>query len=84
MPIPIAGTAPPSPAVMGEENHAEVWASYRDPAAVHGICEDYRAGLHSDRAHEEADRAAGTRRTRQDPRRLPGAVTPHNQSSNAG
>jgi haloacetate dehalogenase len=26
---------------------------------VHGMCEDYRAGLRVDRAHEEADRAAG-------------------------
>jgi haloacetate dehalogenase len=28
-------------------------------AVVHGMCEDYRAGLRADRAHEEADRTAG-------------------------
>lgn len=31
----------------------------RDPAAIHGLCEDYRAGYGVDRAHDEADRAAG-------------------------
>jgi hypothetical protein len=46
---------------MGEANHADVWAALRDPAVVHGMCEDYRAGLTIDRAHEEADRAAGRR-----------------------
>ena len=49
----------PSPQEMGEGNHADVWAALRDPAVVHGMCEDYRAGLRVDRAHEEADRAAG-------------------------
>jgi haloacetate dehalogenase len=44
---------------MGEGNHADVWAAFGDPAVVHGMCEDYRAGLRTDRAHEEADRAAG-------------------------
>ena len=47
----------PSPQEMGEGNHADVWAALRDPAVVHGMCEDYRAGLRIDRAHEEADRA---------------------------
>ncbi len=51
----------PLPAEMGEENYADVWAALRDPAVVHGMCEDYRAGLRIDRAHEEADRAAGRR-----------------------
>lgn len=51
----------PSPRQMGEANHADVWAALRDPAVVHGMCEDYRAGLRIDRAHEEADRAAGRR-----------------------
>jgi haloacetate dehalogenase len=49
----------PSPAEMGQGNHADVWAALRDPAVVHGMCEDYRAGLRIDRACEEADRAAG-------------------------
>jgi haloacetate dehalogenase len=46
---------------MGEENHADLWAALRDPAVVHGMCEDYRAGLRIDRSLEEADRAAGRR-----------------------
>ena len=48
----------PAPAEMGEANHADLWAALRNPAVVHGMCEDYRAGLGIDRAHEEADRAA--------------------------
>ena len=51
----------PSPHQMGEESHADLWAALRDPAVVHGMCEDYRAGLRIDRAHEEADRTAGRR-----------------------
>jgi haloacetate dehalogenase len=51
----------PSPQAMGAENHADVWAALRDPAVVHGMCEDYRAGLGIDRMHDEADRAAGRR-----------------------
>lgn len=51
----------PPPEEMGAENHADVWAAFRDPAVVHGMCEDYRAGLGVDRAHDEADRAAGRR-----------------------
>jgi haloacetate dehalogenase len=33
----------------------------RDPATVHAICEDYRAGATFDRALDERDRAAGRR-----------------------
>ena len=43
----------------------EAWADYRraihDPATVHAMCEDYRAGLGIDRAHDDADREAGRR-----------------------
>jgi haloacetate dehalogenase len=53
----------PSPAEMGEENHADLWTALRNPAVVHGMCEDYRAGLRIDRAHEQADRAAGRKIT---------------------
>jgi haloacetate dehalogenase len=49
----------PGPDAMGADNHADVWAALRDPAVVHGMCEDYRAGLGIDRDHDEADRAAG-------------------------
>jgi|SRR5690242_20050020 haloacetate dehalogenase len=51
----------PPPDEMGEESHADLWAALRDPAVVHGMLEDYRAGLRIDREHEEADRAAGRR-----------------------
>ena len=51
----------PPPEAMGAGNHAELWEALRDPAVVHGMCEDYRAGLRIDREHEEADRAAGRR-----------------------
>jgi haloacetate dehalogenase len=51
----------PSPEEMGEGNHADVWAAFRDPDVVHGMCEDYRAGLRIDRRHDEEDRAAGRR-----------------------
>jgi haloacetate dehalogenase len=51
----------PEAAAMGPENHADLWAALRDPAVVHGMCEDYRAGLGIDREHEEAFRAGGGR-----------------------
>lgn len=41
------------------------WEDFRagieDPATVHAMCEDYRAGLGVDRAADDADRAAGRR-----------------------
>jgi haloacetate dehalogenase len=49
----------PSPEAIGPENHADVRACLRDPDVVHGMCEDYRAGLRIDRRDEEAARAAG-------------------------
>jgi haloacetate dehalogenase len=50
---------PGSPERMGPENYADFRAATRDPATVHGMVEDYRAGLGLDRAHDEADRRAG-------------------------
>ncbi|MFG1608507.1 alpha/beta fold hydrolase [Actinoplanes sp. NPDC049265] len=47
------------PAALGEGNHADVVTALHDPAVVHGMCEDYRAGLGIDRDHEDADRSAG-------------------------
>jgi haloacetate dehalogenase len=47
--------------VMGEDAYADLRAALHDPAVVHGMCEDYRAGLTVDREHDEADRAAGRR-----------------------
>jgi haloacetate dehalogenase len=56
---PAAWYSTPTPDAMGEGNHADVWAALYDPDVVHGMCEDYRAGLGIDRDHDEADRAAG-------------------------
>ena len=47
------------PEKMGAENHADYRAAIHDPETVHGMIEDYRAGLGIDRAHDEADRRAG-------------------------
>jgi haloacetate dehalogenase len=49
------------PEPMGEEAYADVLRAIRDPATVHAMCEDYRAGLTVDRAADDADRAAGRR-----------------------
>ena len=51
----------PGPEAIGEGNHADLRAALLDPAVVHGMVEDYRAGLGIDRANDEADRAAGRR-----------------------
>lgn len=51
----------PNRALMGEHNYADYRRAIHDPATVHGMCEDYRAGLGIDREHEEADRAEGRR-----------------------
>jgi haloacetate dehalogenase len=50
-----------SPRYMGEEAFAEFRSAVRNPDTVRAMLEDYRAGLGIDRAHEEADRAAGRR-----------------------
>jgi haloacetate dehalogenase len=49
----------PNRELMGEENLADYLRAIHDPATVHGMCEDYRAGLGIDREHDDADRAAG-------------------------
>lgn len=48
-------------AELGEGNYDDVLACLRDPSVVHGMCEDYRAGLRIDRSDEAAARAAGHR-----------------------
>lgn len=47
------------PDAMGAEAYADFRRAIHDPATIHGMIEDYRAGLGIDRAHDEADRAAG-------------------------
>jgi haloacetate dehalogenase len=51
----------PNRELMGEENYADYLRAIRDPEVVHAMMEDYRAGLGIDRAHDDADRAAGRR-----------------------
>ena len=48
-----------SPDNLGPENHADFLAAIRNPATVHAMVEDYRAGLGPDRLDDEDDRAAG-------------------------
>ncbi|MFJ3367996.1 alpha/beta fold hydrolase [Pseudomonas sp. NPDC086251] len=50
-----------SPEAMGAEAYKDYLAAIHDPATVHGMVEDYRAGLGIDRAHDEADRREGRR-----------------------
>lgn len=48
-------------AQMGEQAWADYQRAIHDPATVTAMCADYRAGLGIDRAHDDADRAAGRR-----------------------
>ncbi|WP_086839355.1 alpha/beta fold hydrolase [Amycolatopsis kentuckyensis] len=52
-----------TPERLGEENFADFHRAIHDPATVTAMLEDYRAGLGVDRAHDDADRAAGRRIT---------------------
>jgi haloacetate dehalogenase len=47
--------------MMGPENHADYQRAIHDPATVHAMLEDYRAGLTIDRADDDADKGAGRR-----------------------
>lgn len=49
------GTLAPFPAAALDAYRAQA----RDPDRIHAMCADYRAGATSDRAHDEADQAAG-------------------------
>ena len=44
---------------MGEEAFEDYRRAIHDPATVHAMVEDYRAGLGIDRDHDDADRKAG-------------------------
>lgn len=46
---------------MGAEAYADYSRAIHDPAVVHGMLEDYRAGLTIDRCHDAGDRKAGRR-----------------------
>jgi haloacetate dehalogenase len=43
------------PACFDPEALADYWRAFSDPATVHAICEDYRAGATVDCVHDEAD-----------------------------
>ena len=46
---------------MGAEAYQDYLYAIHDQDTVHAMMEDYRAGLGTDRDHDEADRAAGRR-----------------------
>lgn len=46
---------------MGAEAYADYREAIHDPGVVHGMMEDYRAGLAIDHLHDAEDRAAGRR-----------------------
>lgn len=50
----------PNAAAMGRENYADMVDAVSQPATVRAMIEDYRAGLHVDRRHDEEARAAGS------------------------
>ena len=50
-----------TPEHMGEEAFEDYRRAIHDPATVHAMAEDYRAGLGIDRDHDDADRKAGRR-----------------------
>ncbi len=52
-----------TPELMGNEAYDDLQRALHDPAVVHAMLEDYRAGLRQDREDEEAERAAGRRIT---------------------
>ena len=47
--------------VYAAEAMAEYLRCFRDPAAIHAACEDYRAAATIDLAHDRASRAAGVK-----------------------
>jgi haloacetate dehalogenase len=46
---------------MGAENYGDYRRAIHDAGVVHSMLEDYRAGLGVDRAHDDADAAAGNK-----------------------
>lgn len=52
-----------APRRMGQANYDDYRIAIHNPATIHGMVEDYRAGLGIDRRHDEEDRAAGRRLT---------------------
>jgi haloacetate dehalogenase len=61
---PTAWYAGVSPDLMGPEAYADLLSAIHDPGVVHGMIEDYRAGVRIDHEHDRADRDAGRKITR--------------------
>ncbi|HYH37259.1 MAG TPA: alpha/beta hydrolase [Azospirillum sp.] len=55
------GTGGAGGEVFDGEAFAEYLRAFRDPATVHAMCEDYRAGASIDLDHDRKDRAEGRR-----------------------
>ena len=60
MPIPTLGTVARS-SRWATEPYADYLEAIHDPCVVHGMIEDYRAGLAVDHLHDAKDRATGRR-----------------------
>jgi haloacetate dehalogenase len=52
---------PKGPGFFAAEALADYLRWFRDPATIHAMCEDYRAGATIDMVHDAADRQAGRR-----------------------
>lgn len=52
-----------TPGAFTPEAMAAYREAFRDPAVIHGTCEDYRAGIGCDCAFDDADRKAGKKIT---------------------
>src|SRR5215207_10506246 len=52
-----------TPEHMGQAAYDDLWQALRNPAVVHGMVEDYRAGVTVDREADDADRLAGNQIT---------------------
>ncbi|WP_207909931.1 alpha/beta hydrolase [Rhizobium sp. BK251] len=48
-----------SPVLMGDDAYADIRGAIQRPEVVHGMIEDYRAGIRIDHVHDKADRDAG-------------------------
>jgi haloacetate dehalogenase len=48
-----------APESMGQAAYEDLVAAIHDPSVIHGMVEDYRAGLTVDQQHEREDRAEG-------------------------
>jgi haloacetate dehalogenase len=48
-----------TPVHMGQEAYDDLWQALHNPEVVHGMVEDYRAGVTIDREADDADQAGG-------------------------